>query len=129
MVQQGDTILSIALRFGITAEKLIVDNGIKAPYLLVIGQTLVITYPVQVYNVKEGDTLAGISEAYNVTVLQLLRNNPELVNGQYIYPGETLVISYNNNLGSIWVAGYTYAFIDEQILRKTLPCLTYLLII
>ena len=128
VVQQGDTVLSIALRFGITAEKLIVDNGIKAPYLLVIGQTLVITYPVQVYTVKEGDTLAGISEAYNVTVLQLLRNNPELVNEQYIYPGETLVISYNNNLGSIWIAGNTYAFIDEQTLRKTLPCLTYLLI-
>ncbi|WMJ86361.1 LysM peptidoglycan-binding domain-containing protein [Anaerocolumna sp. MB42-C2] len=128
VVQQGDTIYSIALKFGISVEKLIVDNGIEDPYHLIVGQTLVITYPAQVYTVQEGDTLAGISEAYNVTVLQLLRNNPDLANEQFIYPGETLVISYNNNLGSVWVAGYTYPFINEEILKKTLPCLTYLLI-
>jgi spore germination protein len=93
VVQQGDTIESVAQKFGISAEKLVMDNDIKDSNNLVVGQTLVITYPIQVYTVKEGDTLAGIAEAFQVTVLQLLRNNPYLADRQFIFPGETLTIS------------------------------------
>jgi len=128
VVQQGDIIESIAQKFGISTERLIIDNGIEIPNQLIVGQTLVITHPIQVYIVKEGDTLSGIAEAFNVTVMQLLRNNPDLANRQYIYPGESIVINYNNNLGSLLVAGYTYPFIRDEILRKTLPYLTYQLI-
>lgn len=128
VLQQGDTIDSIAQKFGISAAKLIIDNGIIMPENLIVGQTLVITYPKQVYTIKEGDTLGSIAATYHVTVMQLLRNNPELANRQYIYPGETIVISYNNNKGSSWVVGYTYPFIRDEILRKTLPYLTYQLI-
>lgn len=128
VVQQGDTIFSIAEKFNISSDKLIIDNDIKMPYQLVVGQTLVITHPTQVYTVKEGDTLAGIAEAFHVTVMQLLRNNPFLANRQYIYPGETLVISYDNYKGNVWMVGYTYPFINDEILRMTLPCLTYILI-
>ncbi|MBH1941867.1 LysM peptidoglycan-binding domain-containing protein [Mobilitalea sibirica] len=128
VVQQGDTINSIASQFGITAERLIIDNDIEEPYQLVVGQALIITYPSQVYTVEEGDTLEGIADAFNTTVMQLLRNNPFLANRQYIYPGETLVISYNNDKGSLWVVGYTYPFIRDEILRMTLPYLTFLLI-
>lgn len=129
VVQQGDTIDSIAQRFDISAAKLIMDNGIEMPDQLVVGQTLVIAHPEQVYTVKDGDTLAGIAESFQVTVMQLLRNNPELSIRQYVYPGETIVISYDNNMGRVLVAGYTYPFIREDIHRKTLPSLTYQLII
>ncbi|RDU22941.1 LysM peptidoglycan-binding domain-containing protein [Anaerosacchariphilus polymeriproducens] len=128
VVKQGDTVFSIAAKFGITVEKLIIENEIKEPYYLVVGQTLVITYPVQVYIVKEGDTLIGIAEAFSVTLLQLLQNNPTISNRQYLYPGEILVIHYNNNLGNVWVAGYTYPFINNITLKKTLPYMTYILI-
>jgi len=129
VVQQGDTIDSIAQHFGISTAKLIVDNGIIAPNQLVVGQTLVITHPEQVYTVKDGDTLAGIAETFHVTVMQLLRNNPDLSNRQYIYPGETIIISFDNNLGSLLVAGYTYPFIRYDIHKMTLPSLTFQLIL
>ncbi len=129
VVQFGDTVYSIAQKFNITVDKLIIDNGIEESYALVVGQTLVISYPKQVYTVKEGDSLDQIAEAFQVSVLQLLRNNHYLANRQYIYPGETLVISYNNNKGSLLVTGYTYPFIQDEILKMTLPSLTYLLIL
>ncbi len=129
VVQQGDTIDSIAQRFGVSATKLIIDNGIAMPGQLVVGQTLVITYPEQVYTVKDGDTLAGIAETFHVPVMQLLRNNPDLSNRQYVYPSETIVISFDNNMGEVLVAGYTYPFIRNDIHRMTLPSLTYQLIL
>ena len=129
VVQQGDTIDSVASKFGITVEKLIVDNGIQASDVLVIGQTLVITYPTQTYIVKEGDTLDGIAEVFQVTTMQLLRNNPHLASREYLYVGETLAISYNNNNGRLSIDGYTYSFINDHVLRMTLPYLTNLLIL
>lgn len=125
VVQPGDTIDSIAQKFGISAEKLINDNGMTMPYFLVVGQTLVIAHPQVVYTVKEGDTLGSIAEAYGIPVMQLLRNNPFLASRQYIYTGETLVISYDNNDGTLITVGYTYPFIRDEILRMTLPNLTY----
>lgn len=128
VVQQGDTVTSIAQKYGITPERLIIDNGITAPYSLAVGQSLVITQPSVVYTVKEGDTLGGIAEAYGVTVQQMLRNNPWLAERQYIYPNETIVISFDNNMGNLLVAGYCYPYISDVTLRMTLPSLTYLVV-
>lgn len=59
----------------------------------------------------------------------LLRNNPYLSERQYIYPGETIVISYKGEKTStLSTNGYAYPFIDKDILKKTLPFLTYLTI-
>lgn len=128
VVQQGDTITSIAQKYGISSDRLIIDNGITSPYSLAVGQTLVITKPTAVYIVKDGDTLEGIAAAHEVTVMQLLRNNPWLAEREYIYPGETIVISYDNNMGNLMVAGYCYPFISDVTLRMTLPYLTYLVV-
>ncbi len=128
VVQQGDNINSIARKYGISPVRLITDNGISSPYSLAVGQTLVIAKPSMEYTVKDGDTLEGIAETFQVTVMQLLRNNPKLADRQYIYPGETLVISYDNTQGNLVIAGYAFPYISDVILRKTLPYLTYLVI-
>lgn len=125
VVQTGDTIHSIAEKFGVAAQKIVQDNGLNNPNSLVIGQTLVIAYPSQTYTVKEGDTLKSIADAYNVSFLRLLQNNPFLSDRDYIYPGEDLVISYNTN-GAIATNGIAYAFIKRETLLKALPYLTYL---
>lgn len=125
VVQPGDTIESIALQYGVTVNQLIQDNGLINPFDLVQGQTIVIARPSQTHTVLEGDTLAGIAAIYGVTVMQLLRNNSFLNNRDYIYPGETLVISYPTDR-EIATFGYAYPFIREETLLRTLPYLTYL---
>ena len=128
VVQQGDTVDSIANKFGVDPDRLVKDNSLEFPYELIIGQAIVIAYPKQTYMIKEGDSLRSIADAFNISVMQLLRNNPFLSERDYIYPGETLVISYNT-LRNIHTMGYTYPFIEKKTLIKTLPELTYLSIV
>lgn len=128
VVQQGETLQTIADDYGITEEMLIRDNGLENTYNLVEGQALVIAIPEIVYTVKEGDSLVSIADSFNVTIMQLLMNNPFLSDRKYIYPGEVLVISYNRK-GDITIHGNTSPNIDRSILRKTLPYLTYLSIV
>ncbi len=125
VVKEGDTIDSIAEAYGVTANQLIVDNGITNINNLVIGQTVVITYPSKTHIVQEGDTLNSIAENSGITFMQILRNNPVLYERQYIYPGETLVISYETIRQCI-SNGFAYSFVNVEVLKRTLPYLTFL---
>jgi spore germination protein len=125
VVQEGDTGDSIAARFGISVEKLVIDNGLDSPDTLSVGQALVIAYPKQSHIVEIGDNLESIANEYNVTVMQLLRNNPNIAERGYLEPGEILTISYNTS-GNLITNGYIFPFIQQHILLKTLPNLTYL---
>lgn len=53
VVQPGETIYSIAEKYSVSATRLIQDNGLIEPNNLVVGQTIVIVYPEQVYTVQE----------------------------------------------------------------------------
>ncbi len=128
VVQAGDTIRSIAEKYNKSVEQLIEENGIQNPAELVVGQCIVIAYPQVTYVVGEGDSLESISKAYNTSIIQLLRNNPYLSESEYIYPGETLIISYGDNRTRLMTNGYTNPFIDRKVLKRTLPFLTYLTI-
>jgi len=128
IVKPGDTIYTIADKYRVSAPRLISDNGLVNSGLLVIGQALIILYPNQIYTVKPGDSLENIAQIYNVPLMQLLRNNNYLFERSNIYPGETIVISYNNDKGQINTFGYASTYIDISILNKTLPFLTYLCI-
>ena len=73
--------------------------------------------------------LSSIARDYGVSVNQLLRNNPILGGNYDIYPGQTLVILYPlPQLGRHYVNAYIYPFINQDVLRKTLPYLSYLTI-
>ncbi|MDF2513416.1 MAG: hypothetical protein K0S04_3282 [Herbinix sp.] len=125
VVQPGDTITSIANKFGVPVYQLIQDNGLENTINLANGQAIVITYPAKTHIVQEGDTLQSITEMYGITLLQLLRNNSFLSDRKYIYPGETLIISYDTH-GKLVTNGYAYPFINHNTLIKVLPYLTYL---
>lgn len=128
VVQVGDTITSIANEFGVSETRLILENGISNPTDLVIGQTIVITYPQETYIVKEGDNLSEIALDHGISMMQLYRNNPYLWEREYIFPGEELIISYDTK-ETITTNAYAFPFIDKNILRKSLPYLTYLSIL
>ncbi len=126
VVQPEETLDSIAAQYGVTAERLILENGIINPNLLAVGQTIVIVEPMISYTVQEGDTLFGIAEKNQVSIIEIYRNNPYLADRDYILPGETIVIKYDTwKLGPITTNGFAYSFIDREIFRKTLPFLTF----
>ena len=56
-----------------------------------------------------------------------MRDNPALGGKTDVYPGQTLVLSYDQQReGSMAVNGYAYPFIERDVLRQTLPYLTYI---
>lgn len=125
IVKPGDTIESIANMFGVTTDKLILENELDQPSQLVPGQMIVISYPTQTHTVREGDSLESIATLYNITIGELLRNNAFLANIQGLYPGLELNISFNRTR-RIETYGYANSFINRNLLAKTLPYLTYL---
>ncbi|HEX3077651.1 MAG TPA: LysM peptidoglycan-binding domain-containing protein [Lachnospiraceae bacterium] len=126
IVQPEDTIQSIAAKYSISPSQLVKDNGLVPLNELVVGQTIVIAAPLRSYTVRNGDTLYSIANSHKVTVMDLLRNNPYLSNRKSIYPGECLVIDYDNSHGELKTNGYVYGFVNMDVLKKTLPFLTYL---
>jgi spore germination protein len=127
VVEAGETILSIADYYGVSAKKLKIYNNLTDEDSLVIGEALIILIPEITYTVKEGDTLLQIADTYGTTVIELLRYNPELSVSQSLYSGDEIVISFRGEKGhTIATNGFAYPFIDKKTLQMTLPYLTYL---
>lgn len=127
VVQPGENLYSISRRYGVSAEQIARDNQLINPTRLVVGEALVILVPQQVHTVQPGETLESIARQYQTTVTALLQNNPLLSNRNLLYPGQTVVIRYEGEKrGPLAVNGYAYPYIDREVLRKTLPYLTYL---
>ncbi len=127
VVRSGETLTSIAAQHGVTLSRLMADNQLPDPGQLVTGQTIVIRYPAEVYTVRPGDTLTSIAAANGLTVRQLLRQNPNLRGEETIFPGQTLVLSYQGEKrGTLSVNGYAYPFIDKGLLQRELPFLSNL---
>lgn len=127
VVQPGDSVYSIARGHRVPAERIITQNGLSNPARLTPGQALVIQYPKQLYTVQRGDTLGDIAVRFDTTVNNLWQNNPQLNGNDRLYPGQGLIISYmQEKIGKLAVNGYAYPNINRQVLRKTLPYLTYL---
>ena len=125
VVQEGDTIQSIAELYGVSVDNLVKDNNLTNPNNLSIGQTIVIATPKSVYTIKQGDSLGDIAKKFNISLIQLLANNPYLAESDYIYPGDNIIISYDKK-DSLTTHGNTVPYIDKITLVKTLPYLTYL---
>ncbi len=125
VVQEGDTITSIASKYRVSEKRLQQENFVSDPNNLAVGDTLVITYPKQIHIVKDGDTLINIAKEYNIPLMQLYRNNPYLWEVETLTVGQMLVISYHTK-GESMTSAYVFYFVGEDILRTTLPYLTYL---
>lgn len=128
VVKAGDTLLQIARETQTSVERLRQDNALAEDAVLVPGQALLILKPSSVYTVKEGDTFSEIEARFNITGKQLLANNPSLIGRDFLSPGETIVLSYEGqeNRREIIVNGYIYPYINRELLKSTLPYLTFL---
>jgi LysM repeat protein len=102
VVQPGDTLTSIAARYGITVAQLAAANGLLWNAWVYIGQRLIIPGVAQMptaspipgggtHIVQRGDTLSSIALRYGTTVAALMTAN-RLANPNFIYVGQRLVI-------------------------------------
>ncbi|HQQ89338.1 MAG TPA: LysM peptidoglycan-binding domain-containing protein [Oscillospiraceae bacterium] len=127
IVRPGETVYGIARQYGISASRILIDNGLSAPSRLVVGQALIITLPEIVYIVRRGDTLDSIAAAYGSTAIVLIQNNPELVENPILRVGQELTIRFRGEkTRTIRISGYAYPYINRDTLLRALPFLTYL---
>ncbi len=100
VVQPGENLFRIALRYNMTTEALAQANGIANPRLIYVGQKLTIPTGAQpspapggetTYTVKPGDNLFRIALRYNMSHLYLARYNG-ITNPSQIYVGQVLKI-------------------------------------
>ncbi len=129
IVQPGDTVYSIADKFGVSYQRIISDNGISADRTLAVGQSLLILFPKITHTFRSRDTLYSIAARYGTDIMQLYRNNPTLIGAEYIPTGTQIVISFRTGPEiSKEVSGFTYGYINKDTLLSALPYLTYLII-
>ena len=102
VVQRGDSLWSIARKFGASVEDLCGWNGISQRSVLKAGERLVIggqksnedrTNPIR-HRVRQGESLYRIATKYDVTVSQV-RSWNDLGGRATIYPGQVLTILVN----------------------------------
>jgi LysM repeat protein len=120
-VKRGETLTSIAKRFGLTVDKILLANpDLKDPNKLFTGQVIVlpagrsegavvlkdqrvfvwqrekdggrVERDEHLYLVKSGDSLVGIAKSYAFTLEKLLAANPQIDDPTKLYRGELLHI-------------------------------------
>lgn len=105
-VKSGDSLSSIASRYGTTYRHIMELNGLHS-FLIFPGQTLTVSGTARssshtqnssnssssssYYTVRYGDSLSGIAWKYNTTYQNIMRLNG--LNNFFIYPGQTLRVS------------------------------------
>ena len=105
IVARGDTLKSLASRFGSTVESIMASNpSITNANVIYEGQRLTIysepsTPPTtpppasgQTYYAIKGDTLRKIAAKFNTTVDAILKLNPQITNPNIIYVGQAITI-------------------------------------
>lgn len=126
IVKQGDTVSSIAKEYGVPQFVVATLNNLENIPNLVVGQALLILMPTQYHTVNEDETIYSIAQQYGISVNRLYRNNPILRGQNIVYPGQTLIITFESDrTRKIDVNGYAYPFIDRNLLRSTLPYINF----
>jgi LysM repeat protein len=100
VVQRGETLYSIAVRYGTSVSALVQANGLRNANFIYAGQRLTIPGGGSggsgagggVHVVQRGETLSSIALRYGTSVSALVQANG-LRNANFIYVGQRLVIS------------------------------------
>jgi len=92
VVQEGDTLISIAVNFDISLNTLLWANDLNKNSIIKPGQKLIIL-PVSgtIHHVKNGETLSGIAQTHKGKVSEIIAFN-ELSESGDIFIGDILII-------------------------------------
>lgn len=122
VVSAGQTLFEIGRIYDIAPGFIARYNGLREPYRLAVGQSLLILRPEATVVVSPGDTLFSVATASGVSELELLRMNPNLGGQARLYPGQTLVTALEQARSrAIDVNGYAYPQVNLATLRGILP--------
>jgi len=127
VVKPGESVYSIANLYGVPWQDIVSDNELENPDQLVVGQTLVILQGNRQHVVRRGESLYLIAMQYQVRINDIIKANPQITNPAFLQVGQVITIPQRDiRFGPIEVNGYAFPDIDMEVLRKTLPNLTYL---
>lgn len=94
-VRAGDTLSSIAAKFGTSYQALASLNGLSSPNLIYVGQVLRVSGSANTgsvyYTVRAGDNLSAIASRFGTSYQSIVALNG-LANPNLIYAGQTLKI-------------------------------------
>lgn len=124
-VQSGDSLYKIGLKYNISYEEIINDNGLKST-MIYPGQKLYIRDTKEIkYTVKSGDSLYKIAKKYETTVQAIKSLNG--LKSDEIYPGQVLKVKtsistpttpINPNQGQTSGSGVTYTDSELDLLSR-----------
>ncbi len=107
VVQSGDTMFSIARRFGVSLEALIRANPqVRNPDMIIVGEIIVVPKrpmpptpgpgpapsPGRKYVVQSGDTMFSIAQRFAVSLNELIAFNPQIADPNVLVPGQVVLI-------------------------------------
>jgi N-acetylmuramoyl-L-alanine amidase len=99
VVQPGETLSGIAAAFGLPLDVVAAHNQIADVDVIYAGETLALPGPAPsgpqlagIYTVQTGETLTSIAATRGTTVGQILAANPNIVDANRIYAGQSLTL-------------------------------------
>ena len=89
-VLPGDTVYTLSRRYDVPSQSIISRNGLLPPYILSVGQDLILD-SVSFHRVVKGDTLSGLARSYGID-MGLMASMNSLSPPYTIYVGQELWI-------------------------------------
>lgn len=132
-VQEGDTLLSIALHFGVTLNQIVSVNGLRDEHSLGVGQVLLVpgasnteqpsagggsvdpglSRQAGTHEVQAGETLAQIAEQYNVTLTDLIAFNGNTITNPHVVKIGTVLIIPGRSAADVSILNQTTYTVQE----------------
>ena len=92
VVEDGDSVRTIARQFSVTNETIIWENDLTDPDILHVGQELhILPFSGLIHVVSPGDTLASVANAYDALIQDVINAN-KLVDPYIIVVGQKLAV-------------------------------------
>lgn len=126
-VTPHESLEGIAARYHVSVSKLIEDNGLSAPYGLLVGQTLCIPLPFRFHTVSGGETEKEIADLYQTDIDTLRQLNPAFCQSGALYPGQVISVAAEERMPAT-VIGYISKPLPISAFSALLPYLTFIVI-